>query len=129
MRRPWPEWKIDRLKRQWAEGLSADLIAEGLSVTRNAVIGKAHRLHLPSRTEVTTRSGQVRVMPKRQVTKRGVPLSDLRDSSCRWPLDDGLYCGDPVVRGSYCSTHSKASYRDAESKSIIPFPRKKRRFN
>ena len=46
----WTEERIAELKRLWSEGYSASQIAERLGgITRNAVIGKAHRLHLPSR--------------------------------------------------------------------------------
>ena len=46
----WTDERIDRLKAMWAEGLTASQIAEDLGgVSRNAVIGKAHRLGLESR--------------------------------------------------------------------------------
>lgn len=46
----WTDERIDVLKRLWAEGLSASQIASRLSgVTRNAVIGKVHRLGLAGR--------------------------------------------------------------------------------
>jgi GcrA cell cycle regulator len=46
----WPPERVDRLRELWAEGLSASQIAAGLDgvVTRNAVIGKLHRLGLKS---------------------------------------------------------------------------------
>jgi GcrA cell cycle regulator len=46
----WTEERIDRLKSMWTEGATASQIAEELGgVSRNAVIGKAHRLGLESR--------------------------------------------------------------------------------
>jgi GcrA cell cycle regulator len=46
----WTEERIDRLKAMWAEGSTASQIAEDLGgVSRNAVIGKAHRLGLEAR--------------------------------------------------------------------------------
>ena len=46
----WTDERIDRLKAMWAEGKTASAIAEELGgVSRNAVIGKAHRLGLDSR--------------------------------------------------------------------------------
>jgi GcrA cell cycle regulator len=46
----WTEERIDRLKAMWAKGATASQIAEDLGgVSRNAVIGKAHRLGLESR--------------------------------------------------------------------------------
>ncbi|KAB2849212.1 MAG: GcrA cell cycle regulator, partial [Hyphomicrobiaceae bacterium] len=41
----WTDDRVEVLKKLWAEGLSASQIASRLgSVTRNAVIGKVHRL-------------------------------------------------------------------------------------
>ena len=46
----WTEERIERLKSMWTEGATASQIAEELGgVSRNAVIGKAHRLGLESR--------------------------------------------------------------------------------
>ncbi|MEE8530912.1 MAG: GcrA family cell cycle regulator [Hyphomicrobium sp.] len=46
----WTDDRVDLLKKLWAEGLSASQIAGRLgSVTRNAVIGKVHRLGLSGR--------------------------------------------------------------------------------
>lgn len=46
----WTEERIERLKTMWAEGATASEIAEKLGgVSRNAVIGKAHRLGLEAR--------------------------------------------------------------------------------
>ncbi|WP_127105830.1 GcrA family cell cycle regulator [Pararhodobacter zhoushanensis] len=47
----WTDERVELLKTMWAEGKSASQIAKELgSVTRNAVIGKVHRLGLSSRT-------------------------------------------------------------------------------
>ncbi|AMK18531.1 MULTISPECIES: GcrA family cell cycle regulator [Sphingobium] len=46
----WTDERIDQLKAMWEKGLTASQIAEELGgVSRNAVIGKAHRLGLQSR--------------------------------------------------------------------------------
>src|SRR5437763_824774 len=46
----WTEERIERLKKMWHDGATASQIAEDLGgVSRNAVIGKAHRLGLQSR--------------------------------------------------------------------------------
>jgi GcrA cell cycle regulator len=46
----WTEERIERLKAMWAEGATASQIADELGgVSRNAVIGKAHRLGLEAR--------------------------------------------------------------------------------
>jgi GcrA cell cycle regulator len=46
----WTDERVDRLKELWAEGMSASQIAKVMGgVTRNAVIGKVHRLGLSNR--------------------------------------------------------------------------------
>lgn len=45
----WTEETISRLRALWDEGLSTAEIGRQLSITKNAVVGKAHRLGLPSR--------------------------------------------------------------------------------
>lgn len=48
----WTEERVETLKRMWGEGQSASSIAKELGgVTRNAVIGKVHRLGLSNRNE------------------------------------------------------------------------------
>ena len=49
----WTEERVELLKRLWGEGLSASQIAArlGMGVTRNAVIGKVHRLNLSGRAQ------------------------------------------------------------------------------
>lgn len=45
----WTEETISRLSSLWAEGLSTAEIGRRLNISKNAVVGKAHRLNLPSR--------------------------------------------------------------------------------
>lgn len=60
---PWTNDRVEILTRTWSEGLSATLIARQLAcgITRNAVVGKATRMKLPSRKTVTFahRSGRL----------------------------------------------------------------------
>lgn len=50
----WTDERVEILKRMWAEGQSASQIAKELGgVTRNAVIGKVHRLGLSNRNQGT----------------------------------------------------------------------------
>ena len=47
----WTDERVETLKKMWGEGQSASVIAKELGgVTRNAVIGKVHRLGLSNRT-------------------------------------------------------------------------------
>ncbi len=53
----WTEERIERLKAMWTEGATASQIADELGgVSRNAVIGKAHRLGLEARPRRSSRA-------------------------------------------------------------------------
>lgn len=66
----WNDERVDLLKKLWSEGLSASQIAGRLgSVTRNAVIGKVHRLGLSGRA-TTTRMKSHRPRPRVNAVKR-----------------------------------------------------------
>ncbi|MFO7921861.1 MAG: GcrA family cell cycle regulator [Nioella sp.] len=52
----WTDERVELLKKMWGEGQSASQIAKELGgVTRNAVIGKVHRLGLSNRTAATAK--------------------------------------------------------------------------
>ena len=51
----WTDERVELLKKLWADGLSASQIAAELGgITRNAVIGKVHRLGLSGRAKTTS---------------------------------------------------------------------------
>ncbi len=55
----WTDERVASLKKLWLEGLSASQIAKQLGgVTRNAVIGKVHRLGLSGRATPAARPGR-----------------------------------------------------------------------
>lgn len=61
----WDDERVERLKRLWAEGLSASQIAAQLGgVSRNAVIGKVHRLCLPGRVKAGGNASQNRTQKR-----------------------------------------------------------------
>lgn len=63
----WTDERVELLKKRWAEGLSASQIAAELGgVTRNAVIGKVHRLGLSGRAKAAP-SSVSRMRPKQPV--------------------------------------------------------------
>ena len=92
----WNDERVDALKKLWADGLSASQIAGRLGgVTRNAVIGKVHRLGLAGRA-TTSRMKSHRLPRVRtgQAVKRGLmmrarPIGGVADS----PLKS-LYLAD-----------------------------------
>ncbi len=53
----WAEETIVRLRTLWDEGLSTAEIGRRLGVSKNAVVGKAHRLDLPARPSPIRRDG------------------------------------------------------------------------
>lgn len=67
----WTEESIETLKDLWAKGLSTSKIAEALGTTKNAVIGKSHRLELPPRgSPIKYADGSTFKAPKKQETKK-----------------------------------------------------------
>lgn len=63
----WTDQRIDQLKALWEKGLTASQIADELGgVSRNAVIGKAHRLGLKSRpSPVKANDAEKKATPKK----------------------------------------------------------------
>ncbi len=68
----WTDERVELLKKLWLEGLSASQIASKLGdgVTRNAVIGKVHRLKLSGRTKPAATAPRVRTAPRSASTPR-----------------------------------------------------------
>lgn len=64
--RPWADEDVDQLKALWAEGMSASMVARAMERTRNAIIGKVHRMGLASRATVPNR--EVRAVQTRDDT-------------------------------------------------------------
>ena len=61
----WTEERVELLKKLWAEGLSASQIAAQLGgVSRNAVIGKVHRLKLSGRARSTSSAPRAKKAPR-----------------------------------------------------------------
>lgn len=69
----WTDERVELLRKLWSEGLSASQIAAQLGgVSRNAVIGKVHRLKLSSRGRATaapTRQKKAPAAPAATTTK------------------------------------------------------------
>src|ERR1700754_1508531 len=68
----WTEERVELLKKLWLEGLSASQIAGvlGEGVTRNAVIGKVHRLKLTGRAKPASSAPRARTAPRAPGVRR-----------------------------------------------------------
>ena len=89
----WTDERVELLKKLWSEGLSASQIAGRLgSVTRNAVIGKVHRLGLSGRA-TTSRMKTHRPRTRMANAKRPVKPRFAQ-------------AGNPAVRALYMDTEA-----------------------
>ena len=82
----WTSEKVENLKRLWAEGYSASRIAQQLGdVTRNAVIGKVHRLGIAQRNidcvDNRVQAGKT-MRPKKTMRKNNPHISSTLYCSC-----------------------------------------------
>jgi len=106
----WTEERVEQLRQLWSQGKSASEIADTLGdVTRNAVIGKAHRLGLSGRPS-----------PIKKKPTRGATILSLTERMCKWPVGDPKhpdfhFCGHGALPGlPYCSHHAAQAYQPAK---------------
>jgi GcrA cell cycle regulator len=133
----WTDERVEQLKSLWTEGLSASQIARTLGgVTRNAVIGKVHRLGLagratPTRVERPRLPSAPRVSVRTHIPEPPVVEEDplmladghhatvltISNTMCRWPIGDPSdnefhFCGHKPKTGSpYCEAHARKAYQ------------------
>lgn len=70
----WTDERVETLKKMWAEGQSASQIAKELGgVTRNAVIGKVHRLGLSNRTTGDEAAAEMPAAPQPEPAAAAAP--------------------------------------------------------
>ncbi|MDE2515173.1 MAG: GcrA cell cycle regulator [Rhodospirillales bacterium] len=83
----WNDEIIQRLRALWDEGHSTAEIGRRLGVSKNAVVGKAHRLDLPARPSPIRREGAPGVAPRRVAPRRpaGPTLPPLSSASAALP--------------------------------------------
>jgi GcrA cell cycle regulator len=111
----WNDEKINRLKKLWSEGLTTGEIGKRLSVSKNAVVGKAHRLGLKGRPSPIKRPARA-AETKKPAEVKVFTLTDLSSQTCRWPIgdpkhEDFRFCGKPVIAGKpYCGEHCATAY-------------------
>lgn len=139
----WTSEKIDELRLLWKQGESCSQIARRLAdgCTRNAVIGKVHRLGLgarvsPSRPVKLMRERRAPVSINDLKQRRPVLLSSvasvpldvsfdaLEPQHCRWAtsLDrPHTFCGHPSETGRpYCAAHSQRAFVAAYARVASP---------
>ena len=109
----WTDDRVEQLKNLWTEGLSASQIARALGgVTRNAVIGKVHRLGLAGRAS-PSRSDRPRLPIAPKVSMRShVPPAPIVEED---PLtfDDGR---NPKSGSPYCEAHARKAYQPQQQR-------------
>lgn len=69
----WTDEVIAQLKALWSEGLSTAEIGRRMGISKNAVVGKAHRLSLPPRPSPIRRDDAAKVAAPRRVTGPTLP--------------------------------------------------------
>ena len=137
----WNEEKVEKLKELWGKGNTASQIAEIIGgISRNAVIGKAHRLNLSSKIKTRNVSSNQNIdnsseedsSKQRRVRKSKFQsliiekdfepenpkkLEELDENSCKWPIghpeeQSFYFCGRSSLKDfSYCKLHLLYAYQ------------------
>ena len=137
----WTEEKVTKLKELWGKGNTASQIAEIIGgISRNAVIGKAHRLNLSAKIKtraaasnesfdnsqgnknIKSRKGRRSKFKSLIIEQNFEPenpknLEELDDNSCKWPIghpdeESFYFCGRSSLKDfSYCKLHLLYAYQ------------------
>ena len=137
----WNDEKVEKLKQLWGKGSTASQIAEIIGgISRNAVIGKAHRLNLSSKIKTRNASSsqnfdnsseensskqrrgrkskfQSLIIEKDFEPENPKKLEELDESSCKWPIghpeeQSFYFCGRSSLKDfSYCKLHLLYAYQ------------------
>ena len=109
----WTEDRIAILTQLWSEGIATSEIGRRLGVTKNAVVGKVHRLGLPKRqSPIQRKPAKKKKAPEPEI----ITMDKLRNDMCAWPIGDpGLpgfhFCGAKSTEGKpYCEPHCEQAY-------------------
>ena len=144
----WTEEKVNKLKEMWGKGQTASQIAEIIGgVSRNAVIGKAHRLNLSSKIKTKSsninkknysnhNNNQIHLKGKRSKFKslildknfeaaKNLNLEELTEDTCKYmegnPNEKGAsFCGRKnVEKFSYCPLHLMVVFQPKGKKEDV----------
>ena len=144
----WTDEKVEKLKELWGKGNTASQIAEIIGgITRNAVIGKAHRLNLSAKIKTRaatssesfdnatdnknnkTRKGRNRfkslIIEKDFEPENPKQLEELDENSCKWPIGHPdeksfYFCGRSSLKDfSYCKLHLLYAYQPKGKKEEV----------
>ena len=144
----WTPEKVEKLKELWGKGNTASEIAQILGgVTRNAVIGKAHRLNLSGKIQtrknplLASNTSENENKVSRKNLRRGKfksliidkdfepenpkQLEELDENSCKWPIghpneDNFYFCGRTSLKDfSYCKLHLLYAYQPKGKKDDV----------
>ena len=145
----WTEEKVAKLKELWGKGNTASQIAEIIGgISRNAVIGKAHRLNLSAKIKTRTAPSNENfnnsVNEKNIRIKRGrrskfksliiekdfepenpKQLEELTDNDCKYPIGhpdekNFYFCGRTSLKDfSYCKLHLLYCYVEKNKKEDV----------
>jgi GcrA cell cycle regulator len=109
----WNEETIGRLRALWAEGHSTAEIGRRMGVSKNAVVGKAHRLNLASRPSPIRRDGEK--TPRRRQPRRA--------SGCTLPALSASLAPMPVLDAPRAVDRPPAVERVIPILRAVPTPR------
>jgi GcrA cell cycle regulator len=102
----WTEERIAQLAELWHQGLSTAEIGRRLGISKNAIIGKAHRLALPPRPSPL----------KNPPAPKPPTVVEFAGPTCSWPFghpgEKGFhFCGARPLPGKpYCAEHAARAY-------------------
>jgi GcrA cell cycle regulator len=125
----WTTGNLKKLDTLWRVGRPAAEIAKVLGTSKNSVISKANKLHLPSRAatrelqnphgiKLKKTSIELKITPSEWSHKAHNPkgLLELKSNECRWPIgepgEEGFcFCGGLRLEGRpYCAEHLSIAY-------------------
>lgn len=123
---PWTRQADDELTAHWRAGLSTTAIGAAMGRSKNAIIGRAHRLNLPARESPIKRRAPDNPKTSKPAPKlappsiipqaRGSAYVAPRDVGCRWISNDDLrnpaWCDrERVAMRAYCAEHLARCYQ------------------